>query len=461
LHDAGGFRKRRQLPLSFNFPCVNFPTMSEPAPELSEASEFPFPRHAVIVGAGAVGLMSAIHALDQGLQVTILDFNEAGSEEASSYGNAGWLSSHSVIPPVEPGMWKKVPGYLLDPLGPLSIRWRYLPALAPWLLRNLAGARHGRIRATAGALRTLAVDARLLHQEVAQRAGAGHLIDTSGVLHVYRSRRHFENDAFGWGLRRELGIQWTELEGEALRQREPDLDPAFGFAVHVDEAGHCRNPGAYMKALEAYACARGARRVQGRATGFRIEDGRLKAVLTGPDEIACDAAVISAGARSKQLAALAGDRVRLESERGYHASIAGHAQQASARTPMMVSEFKIIATQMEGGLRIAGQVEFASFEAAPDWRRGAIMRDLALKLFPALPRALPAADVKFWLGRRPSTPDGMPCIGYARASRDIVHAYGHGHIGLGCSARTGRIAAQLLAGQEPEIDLAPFSPQRF
>lgn len=128
---------------------------------------------------------------------------------------------------------------------------------------------------------------------------------------------------------------------------------------------------------------------------------------------------------------------------------------------MMVSEFKVIATQMETGLRIAGQVEFASFEAAPDWRRGEIMRDIACKLFPGLPRTLPVEDVKYWLGRRPSTPDGMPCIGHSRLSGDIIHAYGHGHIGLGCSARTGRIAAQLLAGQAPEIDLTPFSPQRF
>lgn len=428
---------------------------------MSTSSAIVFPRHAVIIGTGAVGLMTAIHALDQGLQVTLLDFNPAGSEEASSYGNAGWLSSHSVIPPVEPGMWKKVPGYLMDPLGPLSIRWRYLPRLTPWLLRNLASARRDRIRTTARALRTLVADARRLHLEVAQRAGVAHLIDTSGVLHVYRSRQHFDNDAFGWGVRRELGIQWQEVEGAALREREPDLDPAFGFAVQVDEAGHCRNPAAYLQALQAHALARGASHVEGRATGFRVEQGRLKAVLTEQGEIACDAAVICAGARSKALAAAAGDQVQLESERGYHAVIGGHDQEARARTPMMVSEFKVIATQMETGLRIAGQVEFASFEAAPDWRRGEIMRDIALKLFPGLPRTLPAEDVKYWLGRRPSTPDGMPCIGPASASADIIHAYGHGHIGLGCSARTGRIAAQLLAGEVPEIDLAPFSPQRF
>ena len=428
---------------------------------MSTLPEISFPRHAVVIGAGAVGLMSAIHALDQGLEVSLLDFNPVGSEEAASYGNAGWLSSHSVIPPVEPGMWKKVPGYLMDPIGPLSIRWRYLPRLTPWLLRNLASARRERIRTTARALRTLVVDARTLHLDIARRAGVAHLIDTSGVLHVYRSRQQFEGDAFGWSVRRELGIQWSELEAEALRRREPDLDPAFGFAVQVDEAGHCKNPGAYLLALQAYALARGAHRIDARATGFRIEEGRLKAVLTETGEVACDAAVICAGARSKALAAQAGDRVQLESERGYHALIRGHELAARARTPMMLPEFKVIATQMETGLRIAGQVEFASFEAAPDWRRAEIMRDIALKLFPGLPRDLPAEDVRYWLGRRPSTPDGMPCIGYARASSDIVHAYGHGHIGLGCSARTGRIVAQLLAGQTPEIDLAPFSPQRF
>lgn len=426
----------------------------------SSSSPIAATRHVVVIGAGAIGAMSALHALDQGWQVTMLDPGAPGGEHASSYGNAGWLSSHSILPPSEPGVWKKVPGFLADPLGPLSIRWRYLPRTLPWLLRYLvAGSSEARITATAKALRSLLAGAAPLHQQLADQAGVADLIELGGLLHVYRSRADFDKDARGWCIRREFGINWQELSAEELRQREPDLDPGYGFGVLINEAGHCRNPGAYIAALVKHACERGARLSATQARGFRFDGKRLAAVLTDSGEIVCDAAVIAAGAQSKILAAQAGDQVPLETERGYHAMV--EQPEGRPRTPMMIMDRKVIATQTEHGLRVAGQVEIASFEAAPDWRRAEIMRDLALQLFPALPRDLPASRVRYWLGRRPSMPDGLPCIGRATRSADIIHAFGHGHIGLGSSARTGRLVGQLLAGLTPEIDLTPFRAQRF
>jgi len=427
---------------------------------MNSSSSIPPGRHVVVIGAGAIGVMSALHALDQGLQVTLIDAGTPGGEQASSYGNAGWLSSHSVLPPSEPGVWKKVPGFLADPLGPLSVRWRYLPRTLPWLIKYLiAGSTEARITAVARALRSLLADAAPLHQSIAQAAGVGHLIDLSGLLHVYPSRREFEGDARGWRIRRELGIAWQELSAEELRQREPDLDPRYGFGVLISEAGHCRNPSAYIAALAAHVVSRGARLTTTTARGFRFADGRLVAVATDDGEILCDAAVIAAGAQSKALAAQAGDKVPLETERGYHAMV--QHPEGRPRTPMMIMDRKVIATQTEEGLRVAGQVEIASFEAAPDWRRAEIMRDIALQVFPALPRDMPASRMRYWLGRRPSMPDGLPCIGLSTRSADIIHAFGHGHIGLGSSARTGRLVAQLLAQQPTEIDLTPFSAQRF
>lgn len=404
--------------------------------------------------------MSALHALDQGFQVTLLDAATPGGEQASSYGNAGWLSSHSILPPSEPGVWKKLPGFLLDPLGPLSVRWRYLPRTLPWLLRYLvAGSTEARITTIARGLRTLLADAAPLHEQLAARAGLSHLIERRGLLHVYPSRQQFENDARGWKIRRALGVEWAELSAAQLREREPDLDARYGFGVLVAEAGHCRNPGTYVASLAQHARARGARLVTASAEGFRIERGRLKAVYTSTGEIACDAAVIAAGAQSKALARQAGDRVPLETERGYHVMVT--LPEGQPRTPMMIMDRKVIATQTEFGLRVAGQVEIASFDAAPDWRRAEIMRDIALQVFPALPRDLPAARLRYWLGRRPSMPDGLPCIGAASGSADVIHAFGHGHIGLGSSVRTGRLVAQLLRQQSTEIDITPFSAQRF
>lgn len=417
-------------------------------------------RHVVIIGAGVVGAISAVAALADGHRVTLVEPGDPGGEQSASYGNAGWLSSHSVIPPATPGVWKKVPGFLLDPLGPLAIRWSHLPQAAPWLLRYLAsGWTIERVTATARALRALLSEAPRLHQEFAQQAGAGHLIERRGVLHVYPSRLDFEAEAAAWSIRRQMGVQWLELSADELRRREPELDARYAFALFVEEAGSCRDPGAYVAALVAHARARGAQVVRGKATGFHIEAGRLKGVLIGAEEIACEAAVIAAGVRSKPLAALAGDRVALQAERGYHVVIAR--PEAGPRTPMMAADCKAVATMTEAGLRMAGQVEIAAPDAAPDWRRARILRDRLTGLFPGLPRNLPEHRIRYWLGCRPSTPDGLPCIGYASATRDIIHAYGHGHVGLVGAARTGRVVAQLLSARQPEIPLGPYDPRRF
>ncbi|MGH7209982.1 MAG: NAD(P)/FAD-dependent oxidoreductase, partial [Acetobacteraceae bacterium] len=205
--------------------------------------------------------------------------------------------------------------------------------------------------------------------------------------------------------------------------------------------------------------ALGAARRLARATGFRIESKRLRAVRTDAGEIECEKAVIAAGAWSRALAAEAGDKVPLESERGYHALIK-HPESAP-RIPIMPSDGKMSVTHMDGGLRIAGQVERAGLKAGPNWRRAEILRDFALRLFPGLPRDLSADRVAFWMGHRPSMPDSLPCLGPASACPDIIHAFGHGHVGLAAGATTGRLVADLIDGKDPGIDMQPYRAQRF
>ncbi len=424
-------------------------------------------RHVAVIGAGIVGTACAIEILRTGRSVTLLDPHAPGGPEATSYGNAGWLSSHSILPPSGPGMWKQLPGYLLDPQGPLTVRWGYLPRALPWLWRFLrSGRTPARVARTAHALRQLLRDAPALHARLAADAGVPHLVAQRGLLHVYRSRADFEADAIGWRLRGEEGIAFRTLEAGELRAQEPALAPDYGFGVRVDEAGHCANPGAYLEALAAHAQSLGARRVAARATGLHIASGRLAAVRTDAGDVPCDAAVIAAGAYSLPLARDAGDRVWLDTERGYHAMLdvrarPGEAPPPGPRTSTMVMDRKLIVHQMEHGLRVAGQVEIAGLQAAPDWRRARILLEHLFALYPALPRPVLESGARFWLGRRPSTSDGLPCIGPATGCADVVHAYGHGHVGLGSSARTGRVVAQLLDGCPPEIDIAPFSPARW
>jgi len=346
------------------------------------------PHHVVIIGAGIVGAASALELLRDGQRVTLVEPGEPGGEQAASYGNGTLLNPSSVIPMSAPGLWRKVPGYLADPLGPLAIRWRYLPRLLPWLHRFLrAGWTEAKVAATAHALKPLVADAPALHRRLAEEAGVGELITRQGVLFPFGSRAEFEAESMSWRIRRENGTKWLELDEDELRQREPLLDRRYKFALLVEENGQCRDPGAYVAALVRHAVSLGAVVKRAQATGFRIEDRRLRAVMTDGGEIPCDKAVIAAGARSRLLAAAAGDRVVLETERGYHAVIRDPG--IEPRYPAMPNDGKMAFAMTPGGLRIGGQVELAGLEAAPNWQRAEVLLRFARTFYPSLPADLP------------------------------------------------------------------------
>ncbi len=418
------------------------------------------PLHVAVIGAGIIGAATALELLRDGHRVTIVEPGPPGGEQAASYGNGGWLCPSSVLPVSEPGLWRKVPGYLAKPLGPLAIRWRYFPQLLPWLRRFVrAGSSMERVRTLARALRPLVAHSPERHLKLATEAGVADLIVRTGLLYVYPSRADFAKEAAFWAIRHENGVRWLELDASDLHQREPQLDRRYTFGVFIDDGGHCRDPGSYVAALVRHAVAQGAALVQADARRFVIESGRLRAVSTADGDIACDRAVIAAGAHSKKLALSAGDDVPLETERGYHAMI--ETPEAGPRHPIMPSDGKMVNTMMAGGLRIAGQVELGGLAAKPNWRRARILRDHALTAYPGLPRDLPGQRVRVWMGHRPSMPDSLPCIGPATGCADVFHAYGHGHIGLASGATTGRLVADLIGGKPPIIDPAPYSVARW
>ncbi len=413
-----------------------------------------------VLGSGIVGAAAALELQRDGHEVTIVEPGPPGGEQAASFGNGCWLSPGSVIPMSAPGLWRKVPGYLADPLGPLTMRWSYLPRALPWLIRFLAaGATEGRVLRIAQALRPLVVDCVARHRALAEAAGVGELIRQTGLLYVFPERSDFIAEAMSWRIRAAVGLRWIELDEDTLRQREPALDRRYRFGLVVEEGGHCTDPGAYVAALVRHAEAQGARRVQTAARGFRIAGGRLQAVQTDAGEIAAERAVIAAGAWSRALARAAGDGVPLQTERGYHVSIAN--PEAAPRLPIMPGDSKAANALTREGLRIAGQVEIAGLEAAPNWQRAEVLLRHALATYPGLPRDIPRERIRLWMGHRPSTPDGLPVIGPARASADIVYCFGHGHIGLAGGPASARLAADLIGGGARILDPAPYAAARF
>jgi D-amino-acid dehydrogenase len=418
------------------------------------------PRHIAVIGAGIVGACTAIALLKDGHRVTLIEPQQPGGDHAASYGNGAFLSPASIIPMSMPGLWKKVPGYLLDPNGPFTIRWRHLPRLAPWLIRFVkAGATRIKAARTAGILSSLLSDAPQRHQALAAECGQAEMIRQEGLLYVYPSREDFAQEALSWQLRRDNGVQWSEMEGEVLHAFEPALSRRYTFGVLVRAGGHCLEPGAYVNALVRCAVDAGAQLLPASAQGFDIQDGRLLHVLTDGGAIQCEGAVIAAGIHSKALAAMVGDRVSLESERGYHVQLTAPA--SAPRIPVMPSDGKMANTLTRGGLRASGQVELASVDTPPDWRRADILLHHLLQTYPSLNQTPKPASIERWLGNRPSTPDGLPIIAPATATPDIVHAFGHGHIGLASAPMTAEVVACLFAGRAPPIEIAPFAATRF
>jgi D-amino-acid dehydrogenase len=359
-----------------------------------------------------------------------------------------------------PGLWKKVPGYLLDPLGPLAIRWRYFPRVIPWLLRFLSsGSTKAKVHAIGRNLRPLVADAPARHQKLAAEAGVETLIKRQGLLYAYPNRSAFKADALAWEVRAATGVKWLELDENDLRQREPGLNRSYTFGVLVEDGGHCLDPGGYVAALVRHATSNGADLRKTQALGFVFNQDRLQAVRTSDGNIACNKAVVCAGAWSKALAREAGDNVVLESERGYHAMIP--VPEAGPRYPTMPTDVKASITSTLGGLRIAGQVELAGLDAPPNWQRAQILLEHLKRVFPGVPQDLTIDRVKVWMGHRPATPDRLPVIGTASGCSDIVYGFGHGHIGLAAGAVTGRLVADLISGKSPVIDPAPYSARRF
>lgn len=415
------------------------------------------PEHIAVIGAGIVGACTALALLADGRRVTLIDPGPPGGPQAASFGNGAFISPASIIPMSVPGLWRQVPRYLLDRGGPLTIRWRNLPRLTPWLIRFLrAGATETRLRRTAAVLHSILGDAPDRHAALAERAGCGALIRRSGLIYAYPERADFDAERLAWAIRRDNGLSWQELDAAALHRMEPALGPRYRFAAFVPAGAYCGDPGGYVAQLVRAACAAGAQVRQATALAFEGA-AQLRTVITDQGRVACDSAVLTAGIGSGALARAAGDRVPLVSERGYHVELPG-ATGGPAR-PVMPSDGKMANTPCDAGLRASGQVELASVDAAPDWRRAAILLDNLRRTYPGL--RFDAAAVRRWLGHRPSTPDGLPVIGPASGLAGVHYAFGHGHVGLAAAPMTAEIVAAQLAGRAPPVDALPFTARRF
>jgi D-amino-acid dehydrogenase len=409
-------------------------------------------RHVAVIGAGIVGACCAYALRRAGFEVTLIERDQPG--HGASFGNAGSIGTASVPPLGLPGMLRQVPAMLRDPLHPLAIRWRDLPRVLPWFRRFVRALDPARVEAIADARAALLAHAADAYEGLLDEIGQAHLIQSSGLITVWESEAAMAASRSTIEMRRARGIAMEEMSGERLRELEPALSERVRCGIWFPDVRATVSPLRLTEAIIEAFRARGGRLLAGEVVSFEIGPEGPRRVVMRDGGLDCDLVVVAAGVWSRDLVRLLGLDVALAAERGYHVMITE--PKVALRIPLMSGDRNIAITPMEHGLRMTTMAEFATPEAPPDHPRA----ERILKAAAGIVRGLEFNVASRWVGPRPSTPDSLPVIGRCPRFANVFHAYGHGHLGLTFGAITGRLIAQLARGDLPNIDLAPYRPDR-
>ncbi|MPY75399.1 MAG: FAD-dependent oxidoreductase [Alphaproteobacteria bacterium] len=410
------------------------------------------PQRVGVIGGGITGISAAIFLRRDGHDVTLFDPGDPGA--GTSSGNAGVISTGGIIPTATPYVLKRIPKMLLDPYGPLTIRWRYLPAIAPWLASLVLNGMPSRVEANARAKAALLDHAYDTYRILTRETGTEAYVKHTGLLTVFETDTGWRRAQWVLDLLRRCGRNFEVLSQDQIRQMEPGLAPIFRHAYLLPENGMIVHPGKLVIELHAAFQRMGGTIVKQNVQRIERVDGMARRLVTERGSEDFDSLVVSAGAWSKQFLRQLGTRVLLDAERGYHIMLPQ--PDPGLRRPVNVYEDTMFLSPMQHGLRLTTGVELAGTEAPPDYTRARRMIKRAARAVTNLEQREQSA----WLGFRPSTPNSVPFIGRAPGHANVYCAFGGGHIGMTLGPISGRIAADLVAGRDPGVDLSPYAVDR-
>ena len=406
----------------------------------------------IVIGAGVVGVSAALALQARGMNVTILDRMEPAA--GASAGNAGAFAFTDILPLASPGILRKAPKWLLDPLGPLSVPPSYALKIAPWMFRFWRACSPERVAASTTAQTALMDLSKAELEPFLTATGTLPMLRKDGNLQVYESKAELEASMPSWAAREAHGIEFQHMDAAAMAALQPGLSPRFTHGTFTPGWYSIADPKLYTLALADRFVAQGG--VIGRAEVLELRpegDGVLVHTAAGPH--LAGKVVLAAGAFSHRIARSLGDRIPLETERGYNTTLPADA--FDLRCQITFGGHGFVITRLSTGIRVGGAVELGGLELPPNYKRSEAMLKKATAFLPGLN---PMGGTQ-WMGFRPSLPDSLPAVGPSRATPRVTYAFGHGHLGLTQSAGTARLVADLITGQPPAIDLTPFSPQRF
>lgn len=407
----------------------------------------------IVIGAGVVGLSAAVAAQACGLSVAVLD--REGPAAGASAGNAGAFAFTDILPLASPGILRQAPKWLLDPIGPLTVPPAYALRIAPWMFRFWRACAPSRVAHSTAAQTALMDLSKAELESFLEQTGTRPMLRKEGNLQVYEGEAEFGDSLAGWRAREEHGIEFRHLDAAGMAEIQPGLAPRFTHGTFTPGWYSIADPKIYTLALADHFRAKGG-------TIERAEVTALKPIEPGVEVYSPDGrmqragqVVLAAGAFSHRIARTIGESIPLETERGYNTTLPSNA--FDLRTQITFGGHGFVVTRLSTGIRVGGAVELGGLDLPPNFRRSEAMLRKAQSFLPGLK---PEGGVQ-WMGFRPSLPDSLPAIGRALATQRVIHAFGHGHLGLTQSAGTARLVADLLTGSAPAIDIASFSPQRF
>lgn len=413
-------------------------------------------RHPVVVaGAGLAGAAIARELAARGEKVVLVDRQEPG--RGTSFGNMASIAVNGFDAASRPSTWRKLPFWMINPEAPVTADPRHAMKMIPWFLRFLAAGRPTRIRAIEDAGASLATralgDIRALLADI----GAPELMSEATCLQLYESEKAFRDGRDNLALMERYGLDYEVLEGPAIREREPLLNPAIARAVLLPQNHFITDPFLYVTRMVEDMRRRGGELLTGDVARIERDNRGVTAViLKDGRRIETGRLVVATGMETAAIAGAMDEPIPLETERGYHTQIMPPGG-AGLRYSLIWPERAFMITPTAGGIRVGGSVEMAGLHRPPNWRRARILVEHAKFAVPSLR----VENITEWMGHRPALPDTIPVLSASSTTKGLFYATGHGHLGLTYSATTGIVMADLVMGRPPAIDLTPFRIDRF
>ena len=405
-----------------------------------------------IVGTGIQGVCISLFLIKKGFKVTLIDRDEPGQHSAS-YGNAGHFSPYASGPVNRPDILVDIPSMLLSSTGPLALKWNYVPKMLPWFLKFMMNCTKKKMIHTAKYMHQILDLAIPAYDELFQDIDVTGLVESKGIIYFW-TEKDLKSRELEINIRKELGVKQQLLTPHEIHDLEPHINKIYHGGVLYPQARHARNPKKILLKLFDLFLKRGGNfKKQDVKTISFTSDNKPK-ISTGSESCVFDKAVIACGAFSKRFTDQVNEKIPLDTERGYHIHFRGYDHLLSRPVIFLNRGFGI--TPMEQGLRVVGTVEFGGLKNPPSKKRILNLVNNAKYLLPDL-----KVHEDEWLGFRPTLPDFLPVIGPSKNHKNLFYSFGHHHLGWTLGAISGKIVSGMIAGDNTNLNLSPYSSLRF